>query len=273
MKRPLSVPGPIRKALTYNGRNRAAAIIWINHTYLPRKFRDPVVSVVIPARNESELIVRTILSLCLSNTALDFEIIVVDNNSTDDTEKVIRSMGLRYMHESVIGITATRNAGLGAARGNYILSADADTVYPPDWIDCMVKPMIDSRGVAATYGPYAFLPDLKHGRLGYMTYEHGADFSKWLVRRLGEEATCVYGFNFGFRREQAMAVDWFNHPRDASEDGWLALKLRDKGFGNIVRIRDRKAMVWTSARKIAGEGGLWRTFWKRAGQTLRGDYW
>ncbi len=267
MVRPFSVPDEVRKVLGLNGYGRDAMVIQINYKYLPRKFQDPDVSIVIPALNEAEMIVFTLLSLCQSNTSLKFEIIVVDNNSRDDTQFLVRKMGIRCLHETVPGITAARNAGLGAARGKYILSADADTIYPPGWIDAMVRPLMNQNDVAATYGRFAFLPGAGNGRLGYFLYEYCADISRWITGKFSDEAANVYGFNFAFRRDQAYAADWFNHPGGAKEDGWLALKLRDKGFGKLIRI-DSGGFVWTANRKIQKEGGLLRAFGKRVAGSL-----
>ena len=270
MRRTLLVPEEIRNTLHYNGFNRDAMVVFVNQKYLPQKFREPDVSIIIPAYNEADFIVRTVLSLCLNTTNLNFEIIVIDNNSNDETEKLVRSMGLRYMFESVQGVTAARNAGLGATRGRYVLSADADTVYPSRWIDAMVGPLITESEVAATYGTFGFLPGKTVHRAGYFLYEHCADISRWAVKKFGDEAANIYGFNFAFRREQALAVDWFNHPRDAKEDGWLALKLRDKGFGELQMVREREARVWTSDRKIQDEGGMIVAFRRRVTELISG---
>ena len=165
------------------------------------------------------------------------------------------------------GITAARNAGLGAARGKYILSADADTIYPPDWIDIMIKPLEDSLNSVA-YGRFSFYPTPGNSRFSYCLYEHLADISRYLNKILKDEAVNVYGFNFGFRKEEALAVDWFNHPRDANEDGWMALKLRDKGFGRLFRVTDPRAMVWTSDRRILRDGGLKKGILKRLNRVI-----
>ena len=270
MKRPISVPGNIADVLRHQGRNRDATVAYVNQLYFPRKFRDPDVSIIIPAYNEADFIALTILSLCRNITQLNFEIIVINNNSTDETEALVRLMGVRYMNESVQGIVQSRNAGLGAARAKIVLSADADTIYPPEWIDAMAGPLLRYHDVAVTYGTFAFLPQKEMHRLAFFLYENCADFSRWMVRRFGEEAINVYGFNFGFRMDQGLAVDWFNHPRGAREDGWMALKLRDKGFGKLFLIRGPGALVWTSDRKIQEDGGLLPAFRKRVLELITG---
>ena len=242
--------------------------MFIHQHYLYKKIGEPEVTVMIPAYNEEKNILYTLQSLCLTSTKRVIEIIVVNNNSTDNTESIVKACGVRYINETVQGITAARNAGLGAARGKYVLNADADVLYPPDWIDEMVLPLELQNDICVTYGRFAFLPSNNTGRLYYFIYENIADLARYLNRRFKDEAVNVYGFNFAFRREQGMAVDWFNHPKDANEDGWMALKLRDKSFGRLFRVVVPSAMVWTSDRRLQSDGGLWKGFVKRVKRVM-----
>src|SRR5947209_7503361 len=98
----------------------------------------PDVSIIIPAYNEEACILKTLSSLAASNTTKKVEIIVVDNNSTDSTVQLAELAGAICLHEWEQGITPARNAGLQQASGTFILNADADTIYPPRWIDSMV---------------------------------------------------------------------------------------------------------------------------------------
>ena len=242
-----------------------AAVVWMHQRNVYLRFYEPEISILVPAYNERDFILKTIFSLTNSSTKRKYEIIVINNNSTDDTEAVVKKTGVRHLQETVQGITAARNAGLGAARGKYILNADADVIYPPDWIDEMIAPL-ERPDVAVSYGRFAFLPDKTTPRWKYYVYECIADTLRFIRRKWGEEAVNVYGFNFGFRKEQGIAVDWFNHPRGAHEDGWMALKLRDKGFGKLHLVHHKKAMVWSLDRRLQNDGGLWKGFKKRMRQ-------
>ena len=51
-------------------------------------------------------------------------------------------------------------------------------------------------------------------------------------------------------------VDAYQHPPGSNEDGYLALKLRDKGFGKLHCVTNIKALVWTTDRRIQTDGGL-----------------
>lgn len=229
---------------------------------------EPEISVVMPAYNETESIVPTLTSLCRNKTHRKVEIIVSNNNSKDDTEVLAKACGVKVINESRQGITFARNAGLDAAAGKYILNADADTIYPEDWIELMVKPLVENEDVAITYGRFSFIPVGSTGRLVYYFYEYISGLSRWYNKVVKDEAVNVYGFNSGFRKAQGLQVEGFNHLPGTNEDGWLALKLRDKGFGKLVFVSDIKALVWTTDRRIQIDGGLLKATIKRVKRVL-----
>lgn len=103
----------------------------------------PRLSVIIPAHNEEQFLPSTIAAVQLAgsrwreggNGEPDYEIIVVDNDSTDRTAAVARHCGAKVVHESVRGIARARNAGAAAARGSFLLFVDADTRIQPNLIE------------------------------------------------------------------------------------------------------------------------------------------
>ena len=228
-----------------------------------RKEGTPDVSIVIPAYNEEKNILQTLYSLTNNVTNKAVEIVVVNNNSKDKTEELVLSTGVRCVLETKQGITAARNAGLAAATGKYILNADADSIYPKHWVAEMIRPFDEDPKVASVYGRFAFLPVGKTGRMSYFFYEYFADLNRFINKKVKDEAVNVYGFNSGFKRLDGLAVDGFNHPKGANEDGFLALKLRDKGYGKLFGVTDIKALVWTSDRRIEMDGGLWKAIFTR----------
>jgi hypothetical protein len=125
----------------------------------------------------------------------------------------------------------------------------------------MIQPLAENEKTALTYGRFSFIPVGKTGRLTYFFYEYVTDYVRIFHRKFREEAVNVYGFNSGFRKAQGEQVDGFNHPPGTNEDGWLALKLRDKGFGKLHYTPD--ALVWTTDRRIQIDGGLWKGTIKR----------
>ena len=112
----------------------------MNLFFLILKFQDravsdlPKVSVVIPTHDRAHLVGRAIRSV-LAQTFQDFEIIVVDDCSVDNTKEVVQSLAdsrIRYLrHEINRGGSAARNTGIGAARGEWIAFLDSDDEWLP----------------------------------------------------------------------------------------------------------------------------------------------
>lgn len=223
----------------------------------------PLISIVIPAYNEEENILKTLLSLSKTSTEHALEVIVVNNNSNDKTEELINVCGVKCVNETKQGITVARNAGLSVAKGKYIMNADADTIYPINWIDDMITPLITSNDIALTYGRFSFLPTEKTSRILYFFYEYLSDFNRYINRSFKEEALNVYGFNSACRREQCLSVGGFTHPVGTNEDGWLAIKLRKAGFGKLHWVTSKKSIVWTGDRRIIVDGGIYKSTFDR----------
>lgn len=94
---------------------------------------NPNVSVIIPTYNRAELVLAAVESV-LRQTYRDFEIIVVDDGSTDDTERRLRRLGdsVAYVKQGNAGVNAARNNGLSIARGRYIAFLDNDDLWLED---------------------------------------------------------------------------------------------------------------------------------------------
>ncbi len=104
----------------------------------------PKVSVIIPTHNRSHLISRSIQSV-LNQTYQDFEIIIVDDGSTDNTEEIIKEFQeqnkrIRYIrHKENKGGAAARNTGIRAAQGEYVAFQDSDDEWLPEKLDKQMK--------------------------------------------------------------------------------------------------------------------------------------
>ena len=106
--------------------------------------KNPTVSVIIPTYNRAHLIGRAIQSV-LNQTYQDFEIIIVDDGSTDDTEEVIKKFQrkderIKYVkHEKNKGSSAARNTGIKLARGKYIAFQDSDDEWLPEKLEKQMR--------------------------------------------------------------------------------------------------------------------------------------
>jgi glycosyltransferase involved in cell wall biosynthesis len=94
---------------------------------------DPVLSFVIPALNEERFIARTIAAIQDLVAPGSFEIIVVDNGSTDDTVRIASDLGATVIHQAEGTIGSMRNRGVASAVGDIVVFLDADVVITPEW--------------------------------------------------------------------------------------------------------------------------------------------
>lgn len=210
----------------------------------------PLVSVVIPAWNEGANIIKCIDSLSRSQTSYPFEIIVVDNNSTDNTAEIIKSLNVRYVFMGVQGSGAAREAGQQAASGTYVLMGDADTFYPPTWIQIMTE-ALQQPSVICVYGRHSFFSHEK-ARWQFVLYEFLRDVMQE-VRHLKRPHLNVLGMSMGYLRNAGLQIG-FDMRNVRGEDGRMAFALAKSG--KISCVRSRKARVWTHSRTLDKEGSL-----------------
>jgi glycosyltransferase involved in cell wall biosynthesis len=118
----------------------------------------PVVSVIIPARNE-EASLGACLDSLVAQTGIDFEIIVVDDNSTDCTREIAASFpNVRAIEAAPLpsGCTGKNNAvatGARQARGSWLLFTDADTIHLPGSLACALSEAQQSQVELLSYSP------------------------------------------------------------------------------------------------------------------------
>jgi len=110
-------------------------------------------SIVIPCFNEADFIAATLRSLEAQDTAVKFEIIVVDNNCTDNSIAIAKKFGARIITESQPGVCAARHAGTEAARGEIVISTDADSTFSPQWLTKIDNEFRRDERLVAVGGP------------------------------------------------------------------------------------------------------------------------
>lgn len=110
-------------------------------------------SVIVPAYNEAAYIGRALHALRDQDYDGNYEIIVVDNNSTDQTAAVAARYGVHVVSEPQQGVCAARQRGVECARGEIIISTDADTTQPHDWLRTIDAGFAASDRVVAVAGP------------------------------------------------------------------------------------------------------------------------
>jgi len=128
----------------------------------------PAVSVIVPAYNTEKYIAECLDSI-LAQTFQDYEAICVDDGSTDRTLSIFeeyarRDPRIRVMHQNDLGLVATRNNAIAAARGEYIFPLDADDKITPDCLEVLYN-FITANDYALVGPSVFFFGDVKKGKV------------------------------------------------------------------------------------------------------------
>ena len=193
----------------------------------------PSVAVIVPAFNEEKVIVQTISSLLACDKSREFEIIVVDDGSTDGTHRVVSQAfandpRVRVFTKENGGKPAALNYGLTKTQAEVIVALDADTVFTKDTIVKLVRhfkdPMIGAVAGNAKVG----------NRINLLTRWQALEYitSQNLDRRAFDVLNCITvvpGAVGAWRRELVDRVGGFNH-YTLAEDADLTLAIRKLGY-------------------------------------------
>jgi glycosyltransferase involved in cell wall biosynthesis len=200
----------------------------------------PRFSVVVPAHNEAAFIGECLKSLLGQDFAGGYEIIVVDNNSTDGTDDVARAFGVTVTSEPRPGVCSARQCGTELAFGEIVVSTDADTVYDPGWLSRIDKAFRADPAVVAVAGPCRFVDAPRWGRI----YASALFRSVNVLSRITGRVPYVAAANLAFRRSH-----WEGYDTRATQGGDeldLLRRLRRRG-----RVKfDANNPVFTSSRRM-----------------------
>lgn len=211
----------------------------------------PLASVVIIAHNEENHILSCLWSLIDNVCDIPLEIIVINNNSTDNTEKILKLLHVNYYNEYQKGPGYARQCGLNHAKGRYHLCIDSDTLYPKYYIKTHLNALMKPN-VACTYSLWGFIPDKKHTPMALFIYESLRNIYLKL-QAINRPELCVRGMSFSFITEYGKEIG-FRKDIIRGEDGSLALAL--KPYGKLKFLTSSKAKVMTSNSTLNSEGSL-----------------
>ena len=213
---------------------------------------NPSVTFIIPAFNEEKLVSFAIRSIRaeMADRSNEYEILVVDNASTDRTADVALEQGARVVQELKRGIVAARQAGYRHARYDLLANIDADNAIPAGWLDTALAEL-DPATVVVT-GPLVY-PEFS--RLLQIFTKVFYFFGRLSHHALGN---MVQGGNFIVRKSALDAVGGYNTEITFfGEDTDFAVRIAKVGNVKLVA----KMWVYSSARRFQVEGVV-RTTWR-----------
>jgi glycosyltransferase involved in cell wall biosynthesis len=201
----------------------------------------PRFSVVIPAFNEGRLIGSCLRSLAEQDFAGEFEVIVVDNNCSDDTAEIARLYGAVVVREETPGVCAARQRGSLVARGEIVVSSDADTVFDTGWLSRIDRTFRQDPARVAVAGPCRYPGGPWWGKV----YARVLFELVYLTYRLTGQVGYVTATNVAFRKNAWSGYD-LTGTQGADELGLLR-RLRSRGKVAF----DRRNSTFTSARRLS----------------------
>jgi glycosyltransferase involved in cell wall biosynthesis len=209
-----------------------------------RNIEHPLVSVIVPARNEAKLLPKCLSSLTHQRTQVNFELIVVDTNSEDGTPSIARSFGARVVNEPRKGKVYAFRSGARAARGDILCFAEADCILPANWLRTITSYLEQHPEVVAISGIYTF-----HSSTPVL------NLLAPIVHRLGQwvyyllyGSYSLRGSNFAIRRSAYDAVGGF--PENYFELYDVELGRRVAKIGLVHHVPEME--IKTSDRRFRG---------------------
>lgn len=198
------------------------------------------ISVVVSAFNEEKNLPRCLEALTNQTfPKSDYEILVVDNNSTDKTEEIAKSFGARVVVEKRQGNTFAVSTGYRLADGEVIASTDADTIVSKNWLEVINNAFEDKKVVGAT---------------GNIKTDTKNKLKKFLLEKSYESFLRINfligkphfsGFNFAVRKQAFDEIGGIDETFIMSPDVDLGVRIVKKG--KVIFVKDM--IVNTSARR------------------------
>ncbi|MFN2449585.1 MAG: glycosyltransferase family 2 protein [Candidatus Baltobacteraceae bacterium] len=199
------------------------------------------VSVVIPALNAESTLGETLRALRSQARPPAFELIVVDNGSTDGTKALAHASGARVLDEIRRGPAAARNCGLRAAQGAIVVHLDADTVPSRRWLSEIVKPFAEPETVLVSGHTLCYPPQTPAER-----YVQAAGLYDAQIAAARKPFPFAPSLNLAVRAAAARAVGGWNEALLTGEDVDFSYRLQRAYGEGVVYCAD--AVLYHRAR-------------------------
>ena len=241
---------------------------------------EPPVSVVIAAHNEEKVIVKTVTAILESNYP-DFEVIVVNDGSTDGTLEVLRNAfsscsAVRILSQPNGGKAAALNLALAEANHGFLVALDADTLFRPGTIGNLVRHFCDPRVAAVSGNAKVGNPSKWITRFQSIEYVCGFNLDRRALDVLNA-VTVVPGAVGAWRKSAVLEAGGYSLDTVA-EDTDLTLAIRRRGY--LIRY-DEHAIAYTEVpetisalarQRLRWAFGTLQSAWKHRDTTFRPQY-
>tara|TARA_R110001592_G_scaffold148669_1_gene373816 strand:+ start:4111 stop:5037 length:927 start_codon:yes stop_codon:yes gene_type:complete len=201
------------------------------------------VSVIVPAHNEERYISQCLQSLAAQDyPKYQYEVIVVDNNSTDKTSEIAAGFGVKIVQQGSGPVGAVRNAGASIAKGELLAFIDADCIAPTNWLTQGARALASDRAV---YGGGNDLRPTPHWIEKAWLLESKAPPKELL-------GCCIF-----IKKSDFFNVGGFDEKVTSGEDTKLSVMLKDHGYAvkmtqklNVIHLGNPKTLKQFFLRQI-----------------------
>ncbi|MFF1963995.1 glycosyltransferase family 2 protein [Streptomyces sp. NPDC058232] len=240
---------------------------------------DPVVSVVIPCHDYARYLPEAVSSV-LAQTFRDWELVIVDDGSTDDTVEVTQSLiachpdrRIRLLQQSNAGVSAARNTGIEASTGRYILPLDADDVIAATMLEKTVGVLDSDPGIAiASTDVFTFTDDdLPPQAMPLPAYSRELLLQRLIMFYCSLYRRAAWQTVGGYNESMRAGEDWdfwigcVEHGFDAHHIHEALFGARNKDTGLHLEAAENDLAI--RARIVANHPGLFKPItrgWARA---------
>jgi glycosyltransferase involved in cell wall biosynthesis len=222
----------------------------------------PKVSIIIPTYNRAQFIAEAIQSV-LDQTFQDFELLIVDDGSTDNTREIVGSFKdqrIKYIHQENRGVSAARNNGILASSGEYIAFLDSDDLWLPQSLELKVRSLDSHPDAALVCSDLELFDNDTGARLG--SFWHGS-ISRFSLKRVSKQPLnqlltigCFIGPQATLIRRRVFSdVGYFDESLRSCGDWDMFVRILKRFLIDIIdipltKLRRHGYSMWSTGKNI-----------------------